>query len=64
MRLSDRLMSRSILRLSGRGPDPAPEQKSEEMKAANVFRRFFHVLSRLDRRGRPDAEAPDSRRSS
>ena len=64
MRLSDRLMSRSILRLSGRGPDPAPEQKSEEMKAANVFRRFFHVLSRLDRRRRPDAEAPDSRRSS
>ena len=64
MRLSDRFGSRSILRLSGKDPDPAPEQKSDEMKAANVFRRFFHVLSRLDRRGRPDAEVPENRRNS
>jgi hypothetical protein len=64
MRLSHRFGSRSILRLSGRGPDPAPEQKSEELKAANVFRRFFHVLSRLDRRGRPDVEVPGNRRDS
>jgi hypothetical protein len=64
MRLSGRFGSRSVLRLSGKGPDPAPEQKSEEMKAANVFRRFFHVLTRLDRRGRADAEAADNRRNS
>ncbi len=64
MRLSGRFGSRSILRLSGKDPDPAPEQKSEEMKAANVFRRFFHVLSRLDRRGRPEAEAIENRRDS
>jgi hypothetical protein len=62
MRLSDRFGSRSMLRLSGKGPDPAPEQKSEEMKAANVFRRFFHVLSRLDRRGRPEAVTAENRR--
>jgi hypothetical protein len=62
MRLSDTFGSRRILRLSGRGSDPAPEQKSEEMKAANVFRRFFYVLSRLDRRGRPEAVTTENRR--
>ena len=40
---------RSILRLSGRPPKPAPERKSEPPPAA-VFRRFFATLARLDRR--------------
>ncbi len=63
MRLSARSRSRSLLRLSGRAPDPAPEQKSEDMKAVSVFRRFFHVLSRLERRERPEADAGQDRRS-
>ena len=44
---------RSILRLSGRPPARAPEQKSEEGAAA-VFRRFFSALARLERRRREE----------
>jgi hypothetical protein len=44
---------RSILRLSGRPPKPAPERKSEPPPAA-VFRRFFATLARLDRRARTE----------
>jgi hypothetical protein len=51
MRVSDRSWSRTILRLSGRSPEPAPEKKSGEMTAAAVFRRFFSVLTQLQRRG-------------
>jgi hypothetical protein len=60
MRPPTGFFSRSILRLSGRGPDPAPERKSEELKAAVVIRRFFSVLMRLDRAGdkRTDRRSP------
>jgi hypothetical protein len=60
MRPPTGFFSRSILRLSGRRPDPAPERKSEELKAAAVFRRFFSVLLRLDRAGdkRTDRRSP------
>ncbi len=44
---------RSILRLSGRAREPAPERKSEPPPAA-IFRRFFATLARLDRRARTD----------
>jgi hypothetical protein len=64
MRLSGRFVSRSVLRLSGRGPDPAPELKSEDLKAAGVFRRFFHVLSRLEKRERPEIDENENRRPS
>ncbi len=64
MRVSARFGSHRLLRLSGRGPDPAPEQKSDDMKAVSVFRRFFHVLSRLERRERPETDAVQERRSS
>ncbi|MGL4635990.1 MAG: hypothetical protein ACRCWF_08420 [Beijerinckiaceae bacterium] len=47
--------SRTILRLSGRQPDKAPEQKSEKQEAAAVFRRFFYVLERLDKAFRRDS---------
>jgi hypothetical protein len=47
---------RAILRLSGRGTDPAPETKSEGVQAAAVFRRFFYVLARLERREGRKAE--------
>ena len=39
---------RTILRLSGRMPDSAPEQKSGQPDAATIFRRFFLALHRLD----------------
>ncbi len=53
MSLLHRAGARSLLRLSGRGPDPAPEMKSEDVKAASIFRRFFHVLKRLEKRDPP-----------
>lgn len=49
---------RSILRLSARAPDPAPERKSDEGPAA-VFRRFFHAIERLERWRRDDRSARD-----
>ncbi len=53
---------RSILRLSGRAPEPAPERKSDPSPAA-VFRRFFATLARLDRRARsepkPERQEPE-----
>ncbi len=57
--------NRSLLRLSGRGPesDPeqAPEQKSRQGDAAAVFRRFFNVLERLDRAFRRDSNHASDR---
>ena len=53
--------SRSILRLSGRAPGPAPEKKSDEGAAA-VFRRFFSALARLERRPRAGKTPPDGER--
>jgi len=48
--------SRTILRLSGRALDPAPERKSDARapheQAAAVFRRFFAAIGRIDRRPR------------
>ncbi len=53
--------SRSILRLSGRGPEPAPERKSDE-QPQSVFRRFFATLARMDRRARIEAkQEPEER---
>jgi hypothetical protein len=47
-----RFKTRTILRLSGHVPDTAPEQKASGEKAASVFRRFFSVLTRLERKER------------
>jgi hypothetical protein len=43
---------RTLLRLSGKIPDRAPEQKSKNYEAAAIFRRFFYALERLDLKGR------------
>jgi hypothetical protein len=42
------IRTRTILRLSGRSDERAPEQKSGQLQAAAVFRRFFSALERLD----------------
>ena len=53
---------RSILRLSGRKPDPAPERKSEQRPQA-IFRRFFATLTRIELRSRDNPPAdPEQRR--
>jgi hypothetical protein len=52
---------KTILRLSGRRPDPAPETKSGGGAAA-VFRRFFVALAKLERRPRPSQpQQPEER---
>jgi hypothetical protein len=40
--------SRPILRLTGRPPTGAPEQKSETKTQAAILRRFFVVLAKLE----------------
>ena len=52
---------RSILRLSGRQPEPAPERKSEPPPMA-VIRRFFATLARLDRRSRDNGPSDPEHR--
>ncbi len=53
---------RSILRLSGRAPKPAPERKSDPTPAA-LLRRFFETLARLDRRARAEPKPERQERS-
>jgi hypothetical protein len=44
---------RTIVRLSGRDRDPAPEQKSRGPDPRPVIRRFFATLLKLERTARP-----------
>jgi hypothetical protein len=43
---------KTILRLSGKVPDPTLEKKSQNQEAAAIFRRFFYALERLDLKSR------------
>jgi hypothetical protein len=42
--------SRTILRLSAKPPNPAPERKSGEHTQAAILRRFFVVIEKLETR--------------
>jgi hypothetical protein len=55
------IRTRTILRLSGRSIDRAPEQKSGQLQAAAVFRRFFSALERLDLKRRLRGKGNDRR---